>query len=82
MSTEILDEAKPADEKAWLTEQEAASRLRLSWQMLQKLRYAGGGPPYGQFGRAVRYRIDLLDEWANAQLRRSTADATAHGARP
>jgi hypothetical protein len=80
VTTDTID-TKPADEKAWLTEQEAASRVRLSPQMLRKLRYAGGGPAYGQFGRAVRYRLDLLDEWANSQLRRSTADATVQGAR-
>lgn len=58
----------------WLSTPEAASRLGLAPQTLEKLRVIGGGPRFGKFGRAVRYSPAELDQWANERIRRSTSD--------
>jgi hypothetical protein len=50
-------------------------RLNLSSSTLNKLRLTGGGPQFVKLGVSVRYRLDDLDTWVAAQLRRSTSDA-------
>lgn len=62
-----------------LTEKEAAARLALSSRTLQQWRVTGGGPPFLKLGASVRYDERDLEQWAAAQVRRSTADP---GARP
>ena len=52
-------------EKSYLTVQEAAEFLGLSYKTLNKWRLLGmDGPPYHRFGTAIRYRRDDLTEWA------------------
>jgi len=51
-----------AEPNQFITEKEAAKRLALSTSLLQKQRYLQEGPPYYKIGRAVRYYIpDLLN---------------------
>ncbi|OYX72931.1 MAG: hypothetical protein B7Y81_04225 [Caulobacter sp. 32-67-35] len=56
---------------------EAASVVGLSVDYLNKLRLKGGGPTFSSFGRAVRYRLGNLYEWAASKAARSTSDREA-----
>ena len=55
----------------------AAIRIGLSASTLNKLRLTGSGPPYLKLGTAVRYDLDLVDEWLTKQLRHSTSQGEA-----
>ena len=55
----------------------AARHLALSASYLEKLRVKGGGPSFAALGRAVRYRMCDLDNWAEARLVASTSEARA-----
>ena len=57
-----------------LTEKELAARLRLSPSWLAKARMRGDGPPYHQFGRAIRYHEGRAKQWMNSRVRRSTSE--------
>lgn len=52
----------------------AATHVGLSVSTLNKLRVFGGGPVFLKLGRRVAYRIEDLDAWLAARLRRSTSD--------
>jgi predicted DNA-binding transcriptional regulator AlpA len=57
-----------------LTEEQVASILGVSVAWCQRMRWAGGGPPYRKIARAVRYPEDLLRAWIEQHpLRTSTA---------
>ncbi len=59
----------------YLSEQEAANYLSLSPSTLRNWRVAGGGPPFVKISkRCIRYRRSDLDQWAEARVRKSTAD--------
>lgn len=58
----------------YLTNEEAATFLRLSPRTLEKLRVIGGGPRFRKFGRRVLYAIDDLEAWANARSFEMTSD--------
>lgn len=65
-------------EKRLLTSNEAAKYLASSPRTLETWRARGQGPPYIAFNsRAVRYRLEDLEEWVKNRLRKSTADAWA-----
>lgn len=53
----------------------AAQYLCLSERYLEDLRRKGGGPAFIRHGKAVRYAIDDLDEWALGRRRLSTSEA-------
>jgi predicted DNA-binding transcriptional regulator AlpA len=56
----------------------AAEILGVSVSFLNKLRCYGGGPRFQKIGgRAVRYNLASLREWADSQSRRSTSDERA-----
>lgn len=55
----------------------AAGYLHLSVNYLAKLRCWGGGPVFLKLGRRVLYRKVDLDDWIDAQARRSTSDRGA-----
>jgi len=66
-----MDDA--VDRAAWakrgspfLTTDEAAHYIGLAKQTLQKMRRERRGPPYRKHGRFVRYHIDDLDAWSEA----------------
>jgi Helix-turn-helix domain len=58
----------------YLTNDEAASFLRLSPRTLEKQRVIRGGPRFRKFGRRVVYAIDDLEAWANARSFEMTSD--------
>lgn len=62
------------DPEAWIDEDESAAELGLSPRTMQKFRVTGGGPPFFKFGRVVKYKRRLNEDWALAQVRRSTSD--------
>ena len=51
----------------YLSAQEAALHLGLKPGTLAHWRMKGKGPPYMEFGGRIKYRLDQLDEWAQAQ---------------
>jgi predicted DNA-binding transcriptional regulator AlpA len=53
---------------------DAADYLGVSPSTLAKWRISGGGPRYVKAGRRVTYRLQDLEEWQNACVRRSTSD--------
>ena len=59
---------------ALLTEQEAASLLKVTVKAVQGWRYRGGGPRFVKVGRCVRYRLEDLQAFVLAALRTSTSD--------
>ncbi|SDP37590.1 Helix-turn-helix domain-containing protein [Paracidovorax cattleyae] len=58
----------------YLTNDEAATHLRLSPRTLEKLRVIGGGPKFRKFGRRVMYAVTDLDAWADARSFEATSD--------
>ena len=59
---------------ALLTPKEAAEFLRVSESWLAKARMRGDGPPYAQFGRAIRYPQNDLVAYVRSRRRLSTSD--------
>lgn len=57
-----------APETVWLTRPEVAERLRISVSTLAQWAIDGGGPRYAKFGGRVRYRLDDVIAWENAQF--------------
>jgi hypothetical protein len=61
-------------DKPFLNTLEAAAWLRLTKNTLEKMRVQGNGPAYRKHGRYVRYHIEDLVEYSQANRRRSTSD--------
>jgi hypothetical protein len=75
-SLSILQRAKFADDAGPIrfVDTEAAARyLSLEGHSLECYRSVGGGPPYYNFGKYVRYAVDDLDVWAASCRRATTA---------
>lgn len=58
----------------FISERDAADYLGVSVKTVQAWRAKGDGPKFAKFGRAVRYQLNELTRWAEAQQRRSTSD--------
>ena len=58
----------------YLSTEAAATYLAVSRKTLEKWRLTGGGPPFCQIKRAVRYDRTALDAWMAAHSRESTSD--------
>jgi len=58
----------------YLTNDEAATYLRLSPRTLEKQRVIGGGPKFRKFGRRVMYALTDLDAWADSRSFETTSD--------
>ena len=58
----------------YLTNNEAATFLRLSPRTLEKNRVIGGGPRFHKFGRRVLYAISDLEAWAGERSHEMTSD--------
>ena len=58
----------------YLSNDEAATFLKLSPRTLEKQRVIGGGPKFRKFGRRVVYAIEDLESWANARACDTTSD--------
>lgn len=62
-----------------LNTREAARYLGLSKAFLERDRWAGAKVPFIKVGsRAVRYRINDLDEYIQSRVRKSTSDPGQH----
>lgn len=59
----------------YIDDREAADMLGLSRAYLRNLRVSGGGCRFSKFGRAVRYRVGDLLDWANDNSASSTSEA-------
>lgn len=59
--------------KKMLRTPQAAEYLGIAAATLAKWRVFGGGPNYVKMGRAVAYDLDVLHEWLEARVRRSTS---------
>jgi Helix-turn-helix domain len=59
----------------------AAERLGVSPRTLVDYRSRGGGPKWVRIARAVRYRADWLDQWAEDNAVTSTSQETAKARR-
>jgi hypothetical protein len=66
----------------YLTNDEAASFLRLSPRTLEKQRVIGGGPRFRKFGRRVMYAVVDLEAWADARSFEATCDPGCLSPRP
>jgi len=74
MEDEIVRAANAKKGSPFLTTDQAAHYVGLSRRTLEKMRTAGGGPPFRKHGRYVRYHIDDLDEWSADHIRTSTSE--------
>jgi excisionase family DNA binding protein len=68
------EDKKTAPDKPLLTTKEAAAWLGLNPNTLEKWRVHGGGPIYRKHGRYVRYHLEDLIAWSEANKRKSTSD--------
>ena len=59
----------------------AARRLGVSPRTLSDYRLRGGGPKWVRIARAVRYRADWLDQWADDKAVTSTSQEIAQARR-
>jgi len=57
-----------------LTVAEAARWAKVSESFLNKARITGGGPRFVRLGRAIRYRPEDLQAWANGSTSGSTSE--------
>jgi hypothetical protein len=67
--------APTAQPQRYLTNDEAATYLRLSPRTLEKQRVIGGGPRFRKFGRRVMYAVADLDAWADSRSFEATSDS-------
>jgi len=58
----------------FLNTRQAAEFLGLKPGTLEVWRCYGKGPRFGRFGRACRYRLSDLEEYANANTYRNTSE--------
>jgi hypothetical protein len=72
--TSSLMASGSARAERYLTNEEAATFLRLSPRTLEKLRVLGGGPRFRKFGRRVLYAMADLEAWADSRMFEMTSD--------
>jgi hypothetical protein len=65
--------SKELDRKRCVCEKIAGPYVGASPRTMQAWRVQGKGPVYLKLGRAVRYRICDLDDWLEANRRKSTS---------
>jgi Helix-turn-helix domain len=70
----VSDNHLGLDQQHYVDDRQAASILGLSRSSLRQLRVSGGGCRFSRFGRAIRYRVGDLLDWAEGQGVRSTSD--------
>lgn len=56
-----------------ISPEDAAARLGIKASTLANWRWSGDGPRYLKVGGRVRYRLNDLAEWLEAQVRSSTS---------
>ena len=62
-------------ERVLMDSRDAAAYLCVARQTLARWRVEGGGPVFLKLGALVRYDVDDLDGWLDAQRRQTTSDA-------
>jgi predicted DNA-binding transcriptional regulator AlpA len=67
-------EIKAVSQPALLRTANAATMTGLSISTLNKLRCAGGGPPFLKLGRAVRYARNDVEDWLASRRVHSTSE--------
>lgn len=73
MNLATAEQQAPVPVDRYVDVKGAAAILALSTHYLNRLRVEGGGPVYSTFGRAVRYRVADLHEWAAGKRTKSTS---------
>ena len=68
------DDWKTTSDQPFLTTKEAAAWLGLTPNTLEKWRVHGGRTAYRKHGRYVRYHLEDLITWSEANKRSSTSD--------
>lgn len=61
-------------EPEYLSPKEAATRLKVHPNTLNKWRIRGGGPPYIRLGWSIRYRWWEVENWLTKRRPRVAAD--------
>jgi hypothetical protein len=69
---------EPTTADRFVTDIEAGALLDLSPGHLRHLRVRGDGPPYANLGRAVRYHVPTLLDWAKSKTVASTSSRALH----
>jgi predicted DNA-binding transcriptional regulator AlpA len=67
----------PAAKDRYVDDIDTAEILGLSRSYLRQLRLRGGGPRFSTFGRAIRYRIGDVHDWAASKSATSTSERAA-----
>jgi hypothetical protein len=65
---------EPSGQERQYAPRDAADFLNVSTSFLAKARMRGDGPPYGKFGRSVRYGEGALVRYAKSRQRLSTSE--------
>jgi predicted DNA-binding transcriptional regulator AlpA len=59
-----------------LTTKEVARHFGLGSRFLEVARTRGNGPAFCRFGRSVRYRVQDVNQWLDAQRIANTSEAS------
>ncbi len=62
---------------AYVDTKRAAAYLSLSGETLERLRVSGGGPKFVKLAKAVRYKLEDLEAWADSHRICSTSEGGA-----
>ena len=73
MSKLLVSKECSVEVSGYLNEVELAELLGLSPRTLQNWRLKGEGPPFGKFGRSVRYSVATVAAWVAGRERSSTS---------
>jgi Helix-turn-helix domain len=65
---------EPSGQERQYAPKDAADFLNVSTSFLAKARMRGDGPPYGKFGRSVRYGEGALVRYMKSRQRLSTSE--------
>jgi hypothetical protein len=78
-SSSVPLQARPTPQSPFLTTDAAGAYLGMTGRNLERLRAIGDGPRFCKLGRKVGYRIEWLNEWADARAFGNTSEARASG---
>lgn len=58
-----------------MRQQDVADMLGMTSSWVEQIRLRGGGPVFHKFGKSVRYKIEDVLAWMDAQRRCNTSQA-------
>jgi len=61
--------SKQEEQDPYLTVEQAAGRLKLKPNTLDRWRHEGRGPTFRVHGRRIVYHVDDLEEWSKSNAR-------------